>query len=142
MELASRFGALLCARQTDAHLTLLVGSCAGWSLITTDGRKTFWSPTCIRICGHEHSLVSGCQVSLKELLRTGLTAGRLVRRSQADGGQVWTADEALAVRRGDKPVIGLAADIGASRSGALYRDDEMWITRFAHKPTSDWNATF
>jgi hypothetical protein len=39
-------------------------------------------------------------------------------------------------------VIGLAADIGASGSGALYRDDQMWITRFAHEPASDWSATF
>jgi len=70
-------------------------------------------------------LVSGRQISLKKFLRTGLTAGRFVRRSQAGGGQVWTADEAIAVRRGDKPVIGLAADIGASGSGALYRDDQI-----------------
>jgi hypothetical protein len=87
-------------------------------------------------------LVSGRQISLKKLLRAGLTAGGFVRRSQAAGGRVWTTDEALAVRGGDEPVIGLAADIGASGSGAFYRDEQMWITRFAHKPASGWSTMF
>ena len=39
-------------------------------------------------------------------------------------------------------MIGLAADIDASGSGAFYRGDQMRITRFAHKPVSDWSVVF
>lgn len=87
-------------------------------------------------------MVSGRQVSLKKFLCAGLTAGRFIWRSEAGGGNEWTADEALAVHGGDEPVIGLATDIGASGSGAFYRGDQMRIAKFAHEPAPDWNATF
>ena len=132
-EIARRYGPLLCAHKTDAAQS--VARSRVWRrLMSVAGGKTFWSPRCVRVDGYERSLVSGRQISLKKFLRAGLPAGRFVQRSQTDGGNEGTADKALALRRDDEPVIGLAADIGASGSGAFYRGDQMRITKFAQEP--------
>jgi hypothetical protein len=75
------------------------------------------------------------QISFKKFLSAGLTAGGLVRYAQRGCRQKWAADKTLLLNGGDEPVIGLAADIGASGGRAFYGGDEMRIARLVHAQT-------
>jgi hypothetical protein len=72
------------------------------------------------------------QIAFKKFLRAGLTAGGLVCYAQGSGGQKWATDKTLLLNGGDKPVIGLTTDIGASGGRAFYGGDEMRIARLVH----------
>lgn len=73
-------------------------------------------------------------------MRAGLAAGGLVRYAQRGCGKKWAADEPLLLNGGDKPVIGLATDIGASGSGAFHGGDQMRIGRLVHAQAPAWTA--
>jgi hypothetical protein len=76
-----------------------------------------------------------CEIFFKEFLSTCLAASRLIQRSQASRGRVRAAGKAL-LNGNDKPVIGFAADVGASGRGAFHGCNQMRVARVAHKVTS------
>jgi hypothetical protein len=76
------------------------------------------------------------EISFKELLSACLAASRLIRGSQAAGGQVRPAGKAM-LNRDDEPVIRFSTDVGASGRGAFYGCNQMRVARLAHKLTSE-----
>jgi hypothetical protein len=63
------------------------------------------------------------------------TASPLISRAQVGGGRVRAAGKTL-VSGGDKPVIGFAADIGASGRSALHGCNQVRVARLGHCETS------
>ena len=63
------------------------------------------------------------------------TASPLISRAQVGGGRVRAAGKAL-LNRDDEPVIGFAADVGASGHGTLDGCNQMRVARVGHRETS------
>ena len=93
-------------------------------------------------CGLE-GLISKCPPGEKlfqKLLRTGLATGRLVSALEAASRNVWTTCECVVLNGSDKPVIGVAADVGASGAGALERCNNVRIAGGVHSEASGWRV--
>ncbi len=77
--------------------------------------------------------------TLKQFLRAGLSADRLVIGVQGPSRNVWPANEAIVIKAGEKPVVRFPSDIDTARAGALDGGDEMRIQGFGHRlASSGW----
>jgi hypothetical protein len=75
------------------------------------------------------------EISFKTFLGACLTASRFIRGAQIGSSRVWAASKTL-LNRDSEPVIGFAADVGASWRGALHGRNQMRIARSGHRYTS------